>query len=410
MKPAICFDNVSKRFTLHHDRPRSFQELALAVLRRSQDQSTETFWALQDVSFEIYPGETVGFIGPNGSGKSTLLKLVAQILEPTRGQVKVDGRIGPLLELGAGFHPELTGRENIFLNGSILGLDRAYIERHLDDIIAFAELSRFIDMPVKHYSSGMNLRLGFSTAAYAQPDILLIDEVLAVGDAAFQQKCLGKMAAFKRKGCTIVFVSHDLQSVKDLCSRAFWMDEGRVKQQGPADRVIVNYVSAVDGQLEKDLKIQNQPAVSARLKDKLSIRDVQMVNANGEPAWTLHSGEPVQIRIAYEATARIEEPVFSILIHQSDGLYISSTNNYNIDPFDIGPIEGAGEVIIDIRELALYRGEYFLSVGAYVAPDPPYWSTSAEFLDKAYKFRVLSEEKHGVLVLPATWHHQPRSS
>jgi ABC-type polysaccharide/polyol phosphate transport system ATPase subunit len=247
---VIRFENVSKCFVLHHDRPRSFQELALAVLRRNIDNRREKLWALRDINFEVRPGETVGFIGPNGSGKSTLLRLIARILFPTSGQIEVDGRIGPLLELGAGFHPELTGRDNVFLNGSILGLDRTHIQRNFDSIVAFADLSRFIDMPVKHYSSGMNLRLGFSIAVHADPQILLIDEVLAVGDTAFQRKCLEKMIEFQRRGCTIVFVSHDLGSVEKLCSRVFWLKEGRVEQEGPADQVIGKYITAINGRQE----------------------------------------------------------------------------------------------------------------------------------------------------------------
>ncbi|MGB9890866.1 MAG: ABC transporter ATP-binding protein, partial [Anaerolineae bacterium] len=182
MTTAIQFSNVSKKFTLHHERARSFQELAVGLVRRN-NRSREEFWALRDVSFTVDHGETVGIIGPNGAGKSTVLKLISRIIEPTSGRIEVRGRIGALLELGAGFHPDLTGRENIYLNGSILGLSRAEIRRRLDDIIAFAELERFIDVPVKHYSSGMYVRLGFSVAVHTDPEILLVDEVLAVGDA-----------------------------------------------------------------------------------------------------------------------------------------------------------------------------------------------------------------------------------
>jgi ABC-type polysaccharide/polyol phosphate transport system ATPase subunit len=410
VKPAVRCDHLSKRFILAHDRPRSFQDLTLALLGRERLSRKDHFWALKDVSFEIAPGQTVGFIGPNGAGKSTLLKLISRIIQPTEGEIEINGQIRALLELGAGFHPDLTGRENIYLNGSLFGLSRAEIQSQLDAIIDFAELGQFIDMPVRRYSSGMFVRLGFSIAVHTYPDILLIDEVLAVGDAEFQQKCLEKIAEFKRRGCTIVYVSHDLKSVENLCSQAFWLEEGRIERQGPADRVIVDYMSAVDGRLEAGLKLLNQPEESARLKERLNIRSVQMLSADGEATWTFRSGEPVQIRIAYECTTRIEEPVFSILIHRSDGVYVSSTNNYNIDPSAIGPIEGSGEVVIDIRELGLYRGDYFLSVGAYVAPDPPYWSKSAEYLDKEYKFRVVSEAQHGILVLPATWRHLPGSS
>ncbi|RLC75531.1 MAG: ABC transporter ATP-binding protein, partial [Chloroflexi bacterium] len=202
MSLAIRFENVSKKFNLHHERKRSFQELALGLFRRDNG-SREEFWALRDVDFNVEQGETVGLIGPNGAGKSTALKLVSRIIEPTSGRIKVNGRVGALLELGAGFHPDLTGRENIYLNGSILGLGRAEIERKLDDIIAFAELERFIDVPVKHYSSGMYVRLGFSVAVHTDPEVLLVDEVLAVGDAAFQRKCLERIDRMRSEGVTV---------------------------------------------------------------------------------------------------------------------------------------------------------------------------------------------------------------
>jgi ABC-type polysaccharide/polyol phosphate transport system ATPase subunit len=225
---AIQFDHVSKKFILHRERPRSLQELAVNLFRRNNN-SHEEFWALQDVSFTVEQGETLGLIGPNGAGKSTALKLISRIIEPTSGQIEVNGQVGALLELGAGFHPDLTGRENIYLNGSILGLSRAQIRRKLDAIIAFAELERFIDVPVKHYSSGMYVRLGFSVAVHTDPEVLLVDEVLAVGDQNFQHKCLERIMEMQRQGITICFVSHGLGEVRRLCSRAVWLDDGMVQ-------------------------------------------------------------------------------------------------------------------------------------------------------------------------------------
>ncbi|MBN1177642.1 MAG: ABC transporter ATP-binding protein [Anaerolineae bacterium] len=245
MDTAIRFEGVSKQFVARHAGPRSFQELAVG-LPRQQERAQVAFWALREIDFEIAPGETVGFIGPNGSGKSTLLKLIARILAPTCGWIEVNGRIGPLLELGAGFHPDLTGRENVFLNGSLLGLRQVEVHKQFDAIVAFAELERFIDMPVRHYSAGMSLRLGFSIAAHVSPDILLVDEVLAVGDEAFQRKCLERMETFRQAGCTIVFVSHDLRTVERLCARAFWLAEGRIRHTGPAHEVVARYLAAVE--------------------------------------------------------------------------------------------------------------------------------------------------------------------
>jgi ABC-type polysaccharide/polyol phosphate transport system ATPase subunit len=421
MEPAIRFDHVSKKFTLHHRRARSFQELALSLFRGDEDSTPRTaseldskkqsrneeFWALRDVSFSVEKGETVGLIGPNGAGKSTALKLVSRIIEPTLGTIEVNGRVGALLELGAGFHPDLSGRENIYLNGSILGLRRAEIERKIDDIIAFAELERFIDMPVKHYSSGMHVRLGFSIAVYTDPEILLVDEVLAVGDESFQQKCMEKLAEFQRGKCTVLLVSHNLQRVQDLCTEAVWMEEGRVQQKGDPSRVITNYVNSVGKQIERRLDHQNKEWNSLAQKSPLKIRDVKMMDLEGNAQWEFRSGEPIQVHILYESRKRVEKPVFSILIHRSDGLYVSSTNTYNIDPLRVGPIEGLGKVIVDIAHLDLYEGDYFLSVGAYLEPDPPHWSKEGDFLDKDIQFRVTSDGKHGVFALPAEWKHYP---
>ncbi len=406
METAIRLDRVSKRFILRREQARSFQELLLNVLHRKTGEQRKEFWALQDVSLEITPGETVGLIGPNGAGKSTILKLISRIIEPTSGRIDVSGRVEALLELGAGFHPDLTGRENVYLNGSILGLSRAQIRRRLDEIVAFAELEPFIDTPVRHYSSGMYVRLGFSVAVHTDPGILLVDEVLAVGDAAFQQKCLDKITEFKREGRTVLFVSHNMYLVQQFCTQAIWLEKGEIQRMGSADQVVASYTAAIAEQFQAKLDLRNARRAAAAQQGDLRIRDVIMVDAAGKPSWVLQSGEPMCIRILYEAIKRVEKPVFSILIHRSDGVYISSTNTYNIDPIEIGGILGCGELVVNIDELDLYGGDYLLSVGAYVEPDPPYWSAPAHFLDKRYRFRVLSPDgPHGIIVLPARWEH-----
>ena len=236
-KVAIKLENVSKLF--RKQKQKTFKEFLPALLGRKS--TSETFWALKDLNLEIKRGETFGIIGPNGSGKSTLLKLIAGVTEPTEGEIQINGRIAPLIELGAGFHPELTGRENVFLNGVILGLKRDEIKKKFKKIVDFAGLWDFIDQPIKHYSSGMYLRLAFSVAVHTEPDILLVDEILAVGDERFQKKCFRKMRQFKKACVTIVYVTHNLASAKDFCDRAMWLEKGLVKELGSSKLVINHY-------------------------------------------------------------------------------------------------------------------------------------------------------------------------
>ena len=251
-KNAIEVNGIGKRYRLGAaggDRAYSYKslrdilaEVPRKLLRRHEAKAPPTFWALKDISFDVAEGEVVGLIGRNGAGKSTFLKVLSRVTDPTEGRILLHGRIGSLLEVGTGFHPELTGRENIFLNGAILGMRRAEIVRHFDAIVAFAEVEKFIDTPVKHYSSGMYLRLAFAVAAHLEPEILLVDEVLAVGDAAFQKKCLGKMADISQQGRTVVFVSHNMTALRSLCTRAVWLNEGKVMEDGPAGAVVDHYL------------------------------------------------------------------------------------------------------------------------------------------------------------------------
>lgn len=403
METAIRLDRVSKRFILRREQARSFQELLLNVLHRKTGERRKEFWALQDVSLEIAPGETVGLIGPNGAGKSTLLKLISRIIEPTSGRIDVRGRVEALLELGAGFHPDLTGRENVYLNGSILGLSRAQIRRRLDEIVAFAELEPFIDTPVRNYSSGMYVRLGFSIAVHTDPESLLVDEVLAVGDAAFQQKCLDKISEFKREGRTVLFVSHNLYLVQQFCTRAIWLEKGKIQRMGSVDQVIASYAAAVTERLQTELDLRNARSAAAAQQGDLRIRDVIIVDAEGKPSWILQSGEPMCIRILYETRGRLEKPIFSVLIHREDGLYVSGTNTYQSDN-ELPPIQGRGCVKVQLPYLQLTSGTYLLSVGAYSVPDPPFWTDPADFHDRAYRFKVESEQYiHGIVALQARW-------
>src|SRR5690242_13392255 len=268
MKPVIHADSLSKRYRrglevdtgLRHTLE-AFLRSPIAWVRRKKD---ETFWALKDVSLDVHEGEVLGLIGRNGAGKTTLLKILSRITRPTEGWAEIHGRVGSLLEVGTGFHPELTGRENTFLSGAILGMTKAEIARKFDEIVAFAELEKFIDTPVKHYSSGMYVRLAFAVAAHLEPEILLVDEVLAVGDINFQKKCLGRMGDVARAGRTVVLVSHQLNQIRRLCHRVLWIDNGQVRQNGPTHEVVSAYESAMSRGDQSASQQHRVPGTTAR--------------------------------------------------------------------------------------------------------------------------------------------------
>jgi len=281
-----------------------------------------TFWALNDVSFQVGRGEVVGIVGRNGAGKTTLLKILSRITRPTQGEARVYGRVGSLLEVGTGFHPELTGRENIYLNGAILGLRKAEIRRKFDDIVAFAEVEDFIDTPVKRYSSGMHMRLAFAVAAHLDPEILFVDEVLAVGDAAFQRKCLGKMSDVSRQGRTILFVSHNMAAVQQLCDRAIWLDEGRIRRDGPAKPVVAEYLQVgADAALE-----QTWPSIEAAPGNEVvRLRRVAVTATDGQPASTLAVHDAFTLAIEYWNLVPGTHLNISLTVHNQDGTCVLST-------------------------------------------------------------------------------------
>jgi lipopolysaccharide transport system ATP-binding protein len=413
LSTSIDFVHVSKRFTLHHQRPRSFQDLVIQLFRRNNGpperppkiperdghSAHEEFWALRDVNFTIEGGETVGIIGPNGAGKSTVLKLISRIIEPTSGEIEVNGRLGALLELGTGFHPDLSGRENVYLNGSILGLNRSEIDRRLDDIIAFAELERFIDMPVRHYSSGMYVRLGFSVAAHTDPEILLIDEVLAVGDAAFQRKCLEKIDELRRQGVTILFISHSADTVRNLCSRAIWLDEGHLVADDSAESVVAHYLDSSwsERESEPSLDFEDERRWGS---GKVRITKVRLLDGEGKEQQYFQVGEPLTVEMHYKAEEKVDKPVFGLAIHRRDGLHITGPNTRFADQ-QIPAVEGKGVVRYEIRSLPLLEGSYHLSVAAHD------WAAAEmyDYHDRLYRFGVLCAggERYGVVTLRGAW-------
>jgi lipopolysaccharide transport system ATP-binding protein len=403
-KVVIRFGGVSKRFALRHRRARSFQELALSLLHRNR-ASPEVFWALRDVSFTVEQGETVGLIGPNGAGKSTALKLISRIIEPTSGQIEVNGRVGALLELGAGFHPDLTGRENVYLNGSILGLSRAQIRHKLDTIIDFAELEHFIDVPVRHYSSGMYVRLGFSVAVNTEPEILLVDEVLAVGDAAFQRKCLDRINDLRRQGVTILFVSHSAETVRAICPRALWLDNGRLVSDGPAESVVTRYLTHTWAALEDSL---GPEAGEDRRYGSGEVRivGVRLLDGHGQDKQLFQVGEPLTVEMRYRAERRVERPVFGLAIHRSDGTHITGPNT-QFAGLDIPVVKGEGAVLYRVDHLPLMEGTYYLSVAAVDSADTMVY----DHHDRLYKFKVRQVgggERYGLLSLRGEWEWKGR--
>src|SRR5687768_2385737 len=301
---AIKIDHLGKKFFIGHKKEgdlRTSLTKKIGHLLGGQKMTDEVFWALRDISFEIKKGEAVGIIGRNGAGKSTLLKILSRITEPSSGRIEINGRVASLLEVGTGFHPELTGRENIFLNGAILGMSRAEVRRKFDEIAGFSGVERFLDTPVKRYSSGMYVRLAFAVAAHLEPDVLIVDEVLAVGDAAFQKKSLGKMEDVSRSGRTVLLVSHNMASIKKLSSSVLYLRDGSVVTRGAADDVIRSYIEEdVAGQASIEI-----PEAMHRVKSAFQIRKIELLDESGMPAPMFRRGEAVTIRLTVAASEAV---------------------------------------------------------------------------------------------------------
>ena len=345
--------NVSKMFRLYHEKN---QYLKTALLRGHRARY-EDFWALKDVSFDIPHGSTFGIIGSNGSGKSTLLKCLAGILTPDEGSITVNGRIAALLELGAGFHPELSGRENVFLNGAILGMTRSELETKFDEIVEFAGLEDFIDTPVKNYSSGMTVRLGFAIAINVDPEILIIDEVLAVGDAAFQLKCYEKIEEFRKQGKTIILVSHGVGDVAKLCDTVAWIEKGQLAEIGDSYEVVGSYLGE-----SHDAQTRTTGQVGDRWgSGEAKIVGVDFIKQDGQPLKNIRTGEPVVLRINYDVIDSIEELVVGIRISHLHGTNIWGTNSHRRG-LKIHPQTGPGHIDIDMSAFPLLAGTYDLTI------------------------------------------------
>ncbi len=349
---AVEVIDVSKKFRLFKERNNSLK----ATIMRGRRIIAEDFWALKDVSFEVYEGETFALVGENGSGKSTMLKCLTKILRPNEGTVQVKGKVSALLELGAGFHPELTGRENVFLNGAILGLSQKELRRRFDDIVDFAGVGPFIDEPVKNYSSGMYVRLGFSVAINVDPDVLLIDEVLAVGDEGFQRKCNEKVAELRSQGKTIVLVTHGLGLVQNLCNRAAWFSHGRLMRVGRPREVIEAYTETV--QVDRQVDEQGHTRWGS---GEGRISAVELIDETGRPVNRVHGGAMASFRLHYQMEEPIERPVFGLSIHTIDGFEVSTVRSRDVDCVP-EKLNGAGYVDVTFDPVRLLPGTYDVSL------------------------------------------------
>lgn len=345
---VVRVSHLSKRFRLFRERNQSLKQ-SLLNLRRS---SYEDFWALRDINFEVFAGETFGIIGHNGSGKSTLLKCLTKILEPDEGSVSVDGSMSALLELGAGFHPELSGRENVFLNAAILGVSRRHVHERFDDIVEFSGLQQFIDTPVKNYSSGMFVRLGFAVAINVDPDVLIIDEVLAVGDADFQAKCGDRIADFRDRGKTIILVTHSMPDVVRLCQRAAWIDHGVLRMLGAPHDITDAYLDTT----HEGRSVQYQDGLRWG-SGEVQIDSVELLGADLQPVVVARSGETHAIRVGLTADQPIDDPEVVLSIYDQNSTLITEVSTRTRDVV-IDRVHGARSVVFELDSLPLNEGTY----------------------------------------------------
>ncbi|TDX59252.1 ABC transporter ATP-binding protein [Orenia marismortui] len=417
---VIEVKDVSKKYRIYYDKGSTLKE---KILFRNRNKY-EDKWVLKDINLKIKKGETVGLIGENGSGKSTLLKLLTRIIYPNKGEIIVKGKVSSLLELGAGFHPDMTGRENIYTNASIFGLTRKEIDDRIDDIISFSELEESIDNPVRTYSSGMYMRLAFSVAINVEADILLVDEILAVGDASFQAKCFNKMQELKNKGTTIIIVSHDLGSIERLCDKSVWIDKGIIKSIGIPYDVDAEYLDFMGQKRNKKKEGKNQGTKASNNNDEqeeddqkqdsnqqnkekddrwgnkfVEILNPRLTNEKNEVASIFKSGEKVNIRFEYiRHNKEIQSPVFGIGIFRDDGLNCYSTNTH-IDKIQNISISDSGEVECVLKELNLLEGKYTLDLAVHDEDGLPY-----DYIRKILSFEVYSKNKDvGVFRLKHHW-------
>ncbi len=401
---AIEVRNVSKHFKVYYDKGSQLKERVLFRKRNAYENRL----VLNDISFSIKKGEAVGLVGKNGCGKSTTLKLLTKIIYPNSGTIEMCGRVSSLIELGAGFHPDMSGRENIYTNAAIFGLTKREIDARLDDIIAFSELEKFIDNPVRTYSSGMYMRLAFSVAINVNADILLIDEILAVGDANFQAKCFNKLREIKAEGTTIVIVSHSLGQIEQICDRSIWIKDGKIQMEGAPKDVHLEYLDYMNTErmeLAEREKTRREAEGSEAAKKKkrygsmdCKFTDIKLLDANGNEQKTFRTGEAMKLDLHYECHKKVTDAVFGFGIFRSDGLWCYGTNT-RIDHKDNFDIERDGSYEVDLKELMLIPGEYWIDVTIEYGEGNP-----VDYYKEALRFEVVSKVSDvGVVRIPHEW-------
>ncbi len=400
---AIRLEDVSVRYKVTPERINSLKEY---VLRRAQRRLAHTeFFALRDVTLEVHRGEALGVIGRNGAGKSTLLKVVSRVIRPTAGRVWVRGRVAPLLELGAGFHPELTGRENVFLNGALLGHTQREIQERFQQIVDFADIGEFIDAPLRTYSTGMVARLGFAVATAWVPDILILDEVLSVGDAEFQIKSSERIQQMRAEGATVLLVSHSGEAVQANCDRAIWLDRGQLIAQGSANSVTQQYRGDTVTMESNRLAQMPQAAEATRRWGSHTIEIVRtrLTNKDNKEQTIFKTGDALVLQMDYIAQQAVESPIFGVAIHRHDGMHISGPNT-SFANINLSTVNGHGTIIYSIPYLPLLEGLYDFSVAAVNHSDTEIF----DYHDRLYPFRVVNDgvenqEKYGLITLQGEW-------
>lgn len=412
--PVISVQGLAKKFRRNSaGRPFRFKHLLTGGFFKRR---YEAFWCLDDVTFEVNRGQMVGIIGPNGSGKSTLLRLIGGVGRPDRGRLDVDGRIGALLDLGAGFHMDLSGRDNIYISGVVAGLTRRQISERFDEIVAFAELEDFLDNPLRTYSSGMKMRLAFAVATNIDPDILLIDEILSVGDLTFQNKCFERINRFKQKGCTMLLVSHDMDQVEKFCDSVLWLKNGKVKGYGSTSEITKAYTEEMsietrrrtpsDSSNGNDSQNQHLKLKENRFGSlEVEISGVYLTDKWGNPVQKINSGDPLRIEIDYDSHIHAESPKFGVSISKEDG-QICGEMIIDKDQLKLEGSRKQGVMILDIERLDLSKGEYFVDVGIYEKN----WDYAYDYHWHVYPLNVQSDFSFkGILSPPHNWSWSDKS-